>query len=367
MRTKIILTKVLLVIFILFCISFARSTLSAQGKTGPADTILLKDYRPVSLYKIPVSRIDKAAFPAIDVHTHDSYAKNEQEVENWVKVMDDCGIERCVVFTMTTGEKFDNIVRIYSKYPKRFEIWCGFDFTGFDKPGFGPAAVKELERCFKMGASGVGEMSDKGAGIRAGAPGMHVDDPRMKPLYDKCAELNMPINIHVADPIWFYAAKDARNDGLMEAQRYAIDSTSPGLIGYHALIRTLENAVKNNPKTTFIACHFANLSYDLARLGALLDKYPNLYADISARFEMTANIPRYAKAFYEKYQDRLLYGTDMGVRVSMYRSTFKVLESLDEHFYEYRSYKWAQSGIGLPKEILKKVYRDNAVKIIKLK
>jgi predicted TIM-barrel fold metal-dependent hydrolase len=367
MNTKMILAKGIVVIVILFCISFLGSPLSAQGKTGPADTIFLKDYRPVSLYKIPVSNIDKAAFPAFDVHTHDNYAKNEEEVAKWVKIMDDCGIEKCVVFTMTTGAKYDSIVRRYSKYSNRFEIWCGFDFTGCDKPGFGPAAIKELERCHKMGASGVGEMSDKGAGIRGGTPGMHVDDPRMKPLYAKCAELNMPINIHVADPIWFYAAKDAHNDGLMEAQRYAIDSTSPGLIGYNALIKTLENAVKNNPKTTFIACHFANLSYDLARLGSLLDKYPNLYIDISARFEMTANIPRYAKEFYEKYQDRLLYGTDMGARASMYRSTFRVLESLDEHFYEYRSYKWAQNGIGLPKEILKKVYHDNAIKIIKFK
>ncbi|TAL77414.1 MAG: amidohydrolase [Bacteroidetes bacterium] len=357
----------MLIFFILFCIPFITSPLSAQGKTGPADTILLKDYRPVSLYKIPVSHIDKAAFPAIDVHTHDSYAKNEEEVAKWAKMMDDCGIAKSVVFTMTTGARYDSIVGRYSKYSDRFEIWCGFDFTGFDKPGFGPAAVRELERCHKMGASGVGEMSDKGLGIRAGAPGMHVDDPRMKPLYDKCAELNMPVNIHVADPIWFYDKMDAHNDGLMEAQRYYIDSTQAGLIGYNALIKTLENAVKNNPKTTFIACHFANLEYDLTRLGVLLDKYPNLYADISARFEMTANIPRFAKAFYEKYQDRLLYGTDMGARVSMYRSTFRVLESLDEHFYEYRSYKWAQSGIGLPKEILKKVYHDNAAKIIKLK
>ncbi len=365
MKKIFLLTKVTTIIFILCYYSLTNSLLSAQGKVGPADTILLKDWKPVSLYKIPVSHIDRAAFPAIDVHTHDSYAKNEEEVAKWVKIMDDCNIEKCVVFTMETGAKFDTIVKRFSKYSKRFEMWCGFDFTNCDKPGYGPAAVKELERCYKMGASGIGEVVDKGLGIRSS--GMHFDDPRLRSLLAKCAELNMPVNIHVADPIWFYEKLDASNDGLMEAQRWFIDMTKPGIIGYEDLLKTLENAVKNNPKTTFIAAHFANLSFDLTRLGILFDKYPNFYADISARFEMTANIPRFAKAFYEKYQDRLLYGTDMGARANMYRSTFRVLESLDEHFYEYRSYKWAQSGLGLPEEILKKIYHDNAAKIIKLK
>ena len=370
MKIKSMVFDSKLMILLICCFTINNSLLYSQGKTGPADTILLKDYRQVSLYKIPVTRVDKAAFPVIDVHTHD-YAKTDEDVVNWIKMMDECGIEKTIILAMTSGAKFDSIMRKYGKYSNRFEVWCGFDYTGYDKPGFGPAAVKELERCYKMGARGVGEEGDKGIGLFYSEPvkalGMHFDDPRMKPLFEKCAELNMPVNIHVADPIWFYEKLDEHNDGLMEAQRWAIDMTVPGTIGFDALIQTLENAVRNNPKTIFIAAHFANLSYDLARLGALLDKYPNLYADISARFEMTANIPRFAKAFYEKYQDRLLYGTDMGARVSMYRSTFRVLESLDEHFYEFRSYKWAQSGIGLPKEILKKVYHDNAAKILKLK
>ncbi|TAL77411.1 MAG: amidohydrolase [Bacteroidetes bacterium] len=370
MKKKSISTKGILIISILFCISVIGSPLSAQGKYGPADTILLKDYQPISLYKIPVTHVDKAAFSVIDVHTHD-YAKTDKDVQEWIKMMDACGIEKTIILAMTAGAKFDTIMRKYAKYGNRFEVWCGFDYTGYDKPGFGPAAVKELERCYKLGARGVGEEGDKGIGLFYSEPvkaiGMHFDDPRMKPLFEKCAELNMPINIHVADPIWFYEKMDSQNEGLMEAQRWLVDMTEPGTIGFDALIKTLENAVKNNPKTTFIAAHFANLNHDMEILAALFDKYPNFYADISARFEMTANIPRYMKTFYEKYQDRLLYGTDMGMSISMYRSTFRVLESNDEHFYEYRSYKWAQSGIGLPKEVLKKVYHDNAAKILKLK
>ena len=350
---------------LLSVILIAGTALKAQN----ADNILLKDYRPVSIYKIPVSHIERAAYPIIDVHTH-VYAKNDAEVKEWIKTMDACGIEKVVVLTQSSGATFDSIVRLYSKYSNRFAVWCGFDYTGYDKPGYGPEAVKELERCFKMGAKGVGEEGDKGLGLfynPVQAWGMHFDDPRMKPLFAKCAELGMPVNIHVADPIWMYEKIDSTNDGLMNAQTWRVDMTKPGIIGFDALLQTLENAVKNNPKTIFIACHFANLNHDMERLGKLFDKYPNFYADISARYAESAPIPKYMAAFYEKYQDKLLYGTDMTFDPAMYRTTFRILESNDEHFYatDLFGYHWALNGFGLPKNILKKIYHDNAARILK--
>jgi uncharacterized protein len=353
-------------IFIPAFIIAANMPVCAQS----ADQILLKNYRPVSLYNIPVTDIQKAAYPVIDVHSHD-YAKNEKDIEQWVKDMDACGIEKTIILTTTSGPGFDSIVQKYAPFRDRFEIWCGFDYTGYDKPGFGPAAVKELERCFKMGARGVGEEGDKGLGLYYSEPvkawGMHLDDPRMKPLFEKCAELHMPVNIHVADPIWMYEKMDSTNDGLMNAQIWKIDASKEGLLGFDDLIRTLENAVKENPKTTFIACHFANLNHDLEKLGRMFDAYPNLYADIAARYSESAPIPRFMKAFYEKYQDRLLYGTDMGFSTDMYRVTFRILESTDEHFYEIPQfgYHWALYGFGLPPDVLKKVYHDNAERIMK--
>jgi uncharacterized protein len=353
-------------IFILACWNVLCIPVNAQN----ADQLLLKNYRPVSLYNVPVTKIQKAVFPVIDVHSHD-YPKNEEEIVQWIKNMDACGIEKSIVLTMTSGPSFDSIMVKYARHGDRFEIWCGFDYTGYDKPGFGPAAVKELERCYKMGARGVGEEGDKGLGLYYSKPvkawGMHIDDPRMKPLFEKCAELHMPVNIHVADPIWMYEKMDSTNDGLMNAQEWKIDMSKPGLIGYDDLIRTLETAVKNNPKTTFIACHFANLNHDLQRLARMFDTYPNLYADIAARYAESAPIPRFMRAFYEKYQDRLLYGTDMGYNMDMYRITFRILESEDEHFYETGQfgYHWALNGFGLPADVLKKVYHDNAVRIMK--
>lgn len=333
-----------------------------------ADNILLKNYRPVSLYKTPVTHVEKAAFPVFDAHAHD-YAKNEADLAQWLRNMDECGIQKSVVLTEASGKIFDSIYNLYSAHSDRFQLWCGFDYTGYDKPGYGPDAVKELERCYKLGARGVGEEGDKGLGLFFNRPvqawGMHFDDPRMKPLFEKCAELKMPISIHVADPIWMYEKLDSTNDGLMNAQEWKIDMTKPGIIGFDALVQTLENAVRDNPKTIFVACHFVNLNHDLGKLGFLLDKYPNLYADISARYAESATIPRNMKSFYEKYQDKLLYGTDMGYDTTMYRITFRVLESSDEHFYEIKQfgYHWALNGFDLSPQVLKKIYHDNAAKL----
>jgi predicted TIM-barrel fold metal-dependent hydrolase len=273
------------------------------------------------------------------------------------------------VLTMATGKRFDDVYALYAKYPDRFEVWCGFDYTGYDQPGFGPAAVKELQRCFDVGARGVGELGDKGKGMFYCRPtkacGMHLDDERMDPLLDKCAELGMPVNIHVADPYWMYEPMDAKNDGLMNAYTWRLDN-QPGIVGHAGMIDILERAVKRHPKTTFVVCHFANCSHDLNRLGQLFDACPNLYADISARYAETAAIPRFTAKFYEAYQDRLVYGTDMTASPQVYKMTFRILESADEHFYDWQnfSYHWPLYGLALSDPVLEKVYRTNALKIL---
>ncbi|MCX6234964.1 MAG: amidohydrolase family protein [Bacteroidetes bacterium] len=333
-----------------------------------ADDLLLKDYKPVSIYNIPVTIPAKARYQVIDIHSH-PYASSETEIKQWVETMDRLGISKTIILTGTSGRSFDSLVAVYGKFPGRFELWCGFDYTGYDQPGFGPAAVKELERCHSIGARGVGELGDKGAGEVYSKPvagvGMHIDDPRMKPLFEKCAELQMPVNVHVAEPFWMYLPPDSTNDGLMNAADWNVVMKS-GMLDHGQLITTLENVVRNNPKTVFIACHFANCEYDLSIAGRLLDMYPNLFLDNAARYAETATIPRYMSRFYEKYQDRILYGTDNNPDSHMYQTTFRILETDDEHFYETEmfNYHWALNGFCLPDKILKKLYHSNAQKIL---
>ena len=342
---------------------------TCQFATGQSpEQIKLKDYRPKSIYKIPITTVSKARFPIIDMHAH-PYAKTDEELAAWVKTMDQVGVEKSIILSYTTGARFDSIFLKYAKYNDRFEVWCGIDYTGNTQPGWSEIAVKELERCFRVGARGVGELGDKGLGELYSEPtpgyGIHIDDPRLKPLLQKCAELKMPVSIHVAEPLWMYQPMDSTNDGLMNAYTWKVDQSKPGLLTHGQLIKTLENAVSQNPNTTFVACHLANCEYDLEILGKLFDHYPNLYADIAARFAEIAPIPRYMISFFEKYQDRLVYGTDMGITSSMYRTTFKILETRDEHFYltELTGYHWPCNGFGLSDPILKKVYRGNALKI----
>jgi len=348
-----------LVIMLLFLVEFKPCY-----SQNPQE-LKLKDFRPKSIYKVPVTLVKKAKFPVIDMHSH-AFAKTGEDVANWVKTMDEAGIAKTIILTGATGAKFDSIYSLYSKYPERFELWCGFDLYGYKEPGWLEKAIKELERCYKLGARGVGELSDKGAGLRYSAGfGPHINDPLIKPLIKKCGELHMPVNIHVADPYWMYLPMDSTNDGLMNAYTWKIDSTKEGIIGHAQLIKTLEDVVRDNPNTTFIACHFANCEYNLSILGSLLNKYPNLYADVSARFGETSTIPRYMASFYDKNQDNLLYGTDNIPEADMYEITFRILETLDEHFYYYRFYHWPSYGFGLNDNILKKVYQSNAKKILK--
>jgi len=352
-------------------IIFSILMLSAQMElvAQNPNEIKLKDYRPKSIYKIPVSTIKKAKYPVIDMHSH-VYAKTDAELAQWVKTMDEVGVEKTIVMTQFTGSKFDSVYAKYAPYGNRFEVWCGFDYTGYPEKGWIDNAVKELERCYKVGARGVGELGDKGMGELNSYPvpgyGLHFDDVQMKPLFEKCAALKLPVNIHVADPYWMYLPMDSTNDGLMNAYTWRIDLTKKGILNHGQLVKTLENVVRDNPKTTFIACHLANCEYDLELLGTMFQKYPNLYADFAARFAETAPIPRYMNAFFEKYQDRLLYGTDMGFEPSMYAVTFRILESNDEHFYETGlfGYHWALHGFGLKDSVLKKIYSGNARKIL---
>jgi predicted TIM-barrel fold metal-dependent hydrolase len=358
-----------------------------DGAQDTPNKLLLKDYRPESIYRVPKTEVKKAKYPVIDVHNHG--ARPPQQVDDMVKLMDAAGVEKTVILNgAPTPERFTELQQPYVKYPGRFDLWCGWDLAGHDQPGFGPNAIKSLDECHRLGAVGIGEIMDKGwgfgggggrgarAGRAAGAgastgsatprpAGMHIDDARMDPIIDRCRQLGMPISIHVSDPIWSYQPMDRTNDGLMNAYTWRIDDKQPGILGHNELIEGLERAVSRHPKTIFIACHFMNLDYDLARLGQIFDRNPNFYADLGARFAELAPIPRFVAQFIQKHQDRVLYGTDWTYHERVFSTTFRILESLDEHFYDHElfNYHWPLYGFGLPNDVLKKVYADNARKV----
>lgn len=357
-------------LFTLFCSSIMLLSQAQQRQmraSGLQDSLLHKDYRPRSIFVTPHTQVLKAKYPAIDMHMHAPARGNLDSIALMIiKNMDEAGIQKTILFCGGTGKVFDRIAAVFGKYPERFELWCALDLTGYDKPGFGPATIAEIERCVKLGARGVGEIHDKGNGL-PGTNLMHIDDPRMDPILEKLADLKLPLNFHCGDPRWMYEPMDAHNDLLFESYFFRLDNRSKDVPDLAGIVATLDRALKKHPRTTIIACHFMNQTYDLDQLGKMLDKYPNLYADVSQRESYVAAIPRFAKQFMEKYADRLLYGTDQGYSLSMYRNTFHIWETLDEHFYAWdvSNTPWPLSGLGLSDATLKKFYRDNALRILK--
>lgn len=329
----------------------------------------LKDFKPKSIFNIPVTRVARAKFPVIDLHSHD-YAANDAEIGTWVQTLDSCGVVKTNLMHCTsTGGTFEEFVAKYSPYKDHFNFWCCFDYTDFEAPDWADRAIAKLEASRQLGAIGVGELVDKGLGDIYARPasgkGIHMDNPRLKPLIERCGELKMPISIHIAEPIWMYEPLDNQNDGLMNGADWAVDTSAEGCRGYDELIAAFERTLEAYPGTTFIACHYLNMSQDLPRLGALLDKHPNLYLDLAGRMAESAATPRATRRFLIQYADRVLFGTDNGLSPDMYRTMFRLLETDDEHIYnpDY-GYHWAYSGFYLPDDVLKKIYHDNAARLL---
>lgn len=347
---------------------------SRQEKGDGAADLKVKDYRPVSVFKLPEHHPEKARFAVIDMHSH-PYEETVEGVKAWAERARRHNIEHIVIQSYAHGEKFDRLYDLYKGVdPDLFELWCGFDLDHFGEPGFEEQAVAELVRCWEKGARGVGELGDKGLGesycLRSSTgeavPTAHMDDPRFDALLEKCAELGMPVTIHEGDPIWMYEPIDNHNDGLMNAEHWKIDLSTPGILDLDGVVETLERCLDRHPDTKIIACHFLNYSHDYAKLSEIMDRHPNLWLDNSARHVETCVTPRATKAFYEKYQDRIFFGTDNDPSENMYKLQWRILETEDEHFYAGRSYHWPLHGIGLSDEVLQKVYHGNAEQFFKL-
>lgn len=391
-------------------LDFAQSGLRPASYPGERPgteppKILLSDYLPQSIYKVPETKVPKAKFPVFDAHHHaagifSTDVGHERSIADVVRIMDKVGVEKSVIFTgARTVERFKEVAEKYAKFPGRFEPWCLFDLRGIHKTGLAPNSIQSLEECHRAGAVGIGELTDKGHGLFIGGKpdpaqariwkmplndgpaytrppeppnpkaliGPHPDDPRLDPLLDKAGQLGMPISWHVSDPIWSYLPMDNTNDGLMNGWTWRI-IVEPGMFNHDQLVESFEKAVSKHPKTQFIGCHLCNLDYDLDRMGQMFDRNPNLSADIAARFSETATIPRFMLSFLTKYSDRVVYGTDVNYDESFFADTFRILETEDEHFYLRGkagtanfnfNYHWPSYGFGLPDDVLKKIYHEN--------
>lgn len=330
---------------------------------GPMDTVLVKDYAPRSSVVTKETFIAKAKFPVIDCHVH-VVAETADEVAEWVSTMNEVGIEKSIVLTESTGSAFDQLVELFlKKYPGRFMLYCGLDTSDIDNPDYSDRAVKELERCHKMGACGVGEITDKGNGLTETVlprtKRLHPDDSRLDAFWEKCAELKMPVNLHIADHPSCWTPLDVYQERSPDYQHF--NQFGKDVPSYYELINIRNRTLEKHPNTIFIACHLGNQGNDLETLGQAMDKYPNLHLDTSARDYEIGRTPRASARFLSKYRNRIMFGTDQGRNKSMYQIHWRLFESEDEYFVGRVG--WRYYGLGLSEQVLESIYRGIALKI----
>ena len=338
-----------------------------SSQPGPMDNMLLKDWAPRSTVITQETFVPKAKFPAFDAHVH-VVARTPEQIADWVRTMDEVGMEKSLVLTGASGEDFDKLVEALPKaYPGRFLLYCGMDRTDIDEPDYPQRVVQELERCHALGAIGVGEISDKGTGITRDASlapdkRLHPDDERLDAFWEKCAELKMPVNLHVADHPSCWTPLDVYQERTPDYQHFNL--YDKGVPRFNDLIAKRNRTLEKHPNTIFVACHLGNQGHDLAILSKAMDTYPNLFLDTSARDYELGRTPRNSAKFLQKYQDRIVFGTDMGRKKSMYQIHWRLFETADE--YIPGRVGWRYYGLELPDETLEALYRGTAKKIFNI-
>ncbi|GAB1446817.1 amidohydrolase family protein [Flammeovirgaceae bacterium] len=347
---------------------FASTLIYAQEKQLDMK-MDFEDYDPPSSLVVPEHRITRAKFPFVDIHNH-QYSMPTMNLNGLISEMDKMNM---AVMTNLSGrgrgstEHLENSIKnVKDHYPKRFLIFTNVDFSGIDDADWTKRTVKQLEEDVKRGASGLKifkslgmfDKDSKGNRIR-------IDDPRIDPVWAKCGELGIPVLIHSADPKQFCQPIDNQNERWLELKTHPGRRHDNDPVSWETIINEQHNIFKEHPKTNFINAHMGWYASDLKKLGELMDLYPNMYTEIGAIIAELGRQPRAAKAFMEKYQDRVLFGKDSWVP-SEYETYFRVLESEDEYFPYHKRYHafWRMYGLGLPDKVLKKIYYKNALKLI---
>ncbi|MGB7727649.1 MAG: amidohydrolase family protein [Candidatus Acidiferrum sp.] len=326
----------------------------------------LSDFHPRSMLAASEHEIRKPKFPVIDYHNH----LDAQEPREVLRVMDECGIERVVNITMHTGaQALEMIRKFHSVAPNRFSTYGWMDWSDVQTAAFFKRSVDRLEQLVEHGACGLKIWKDLGTKVRvADGSLLRIDDERLDPIYEKAAEMGVPIMYHIADPDAFFLPIDAANERYEELAAHPEWSYYGSHYGKLELLAQRDRVIARHPKTIFVGAHVAEHPEDLAYVTALLEKNPNLHVDIGARCAELGRQPYTAREFFLKFADRILFGTDLIPEVNMYRLHYRFLETRDEYF-EYPSHasrqgRWNIYGLYLPEDVLRKVYRENAIRLL---
>jgi predicted TIM-barrel fold metal-dependent hydrolase len=332
---------------------------------GPDDLPPELKFNPARMQSrlvVPVTPVQRFASPVVDAHSH-AYRKDAGGIAAWVRLQDEVGLRTSFVLTGATGAKFRELTAQHAHaHPGRFVMFAGFAREGVEQPDYGERVRRQLRSDVAAGAAGLGELTDKGMGfVRVGERAYSIDDARFDPLWDEAGKLGVPVFVHIAEPSAFYDPADERNE-LRRSENWLLHGK--GTPGFAAMLEKFERVLSRHPRTRFVSVHAFNLGNDLGAVGALLDRHPNVQVDFAARMWELARQPFTARKFFVKYQDRILFGTDMGPERGMYLAHARQLETEDEWFWPPDAEWWRGYGMKLPTDVLRKVYRTNAERLL---
>jgi predicted TIM-barrel fold metal-dependent hydrolase len=367
---------------------------AAESRNEP---LALAQYQPVSMLHSKETHMPRARYPVIDFHTHLTFSV---QVVNGVSL----GAERTIVgqpeellpvmerrnilaLTNLTGgfaAGLQSTVAQYDKrYPIRFYTFTEPSYNLFQQPNYPQLQADAILAAHQSGARGLKILKTLGLSLREQTTTgnlVKVDDPRFDPMWEACGGLGMPVAIHVSDPLAFFTPTDRFNERYEELNNHPDWSYSrPGFPSNAEILEARNRVFARHPKTNFVALHAGNCAEDLESVSQNLDRFPNMHVDIAARLNELGRQPRAARRFFDKYQDRIVFGTDATphgdkfpqqvFNDSLYEIYFRFLETDDEYF-DYAPAptppqgRWKISGIDLPDELLHKIYNQNAGRLL---
>jgi predicted TIM-barrel fold metal-dependent hydrolase len=371
---------------------------SSDNQVKPA-ALPLADYQPTSMLHARETRVERARYPVIDIHTHITESSksingvdlaSERDFhatpDELIPVMDRKNIRTMVNLTGGFGAGLTETLEKYDKsYRDRFYSFTEPCYSRFLEPDYPRIQAEAIQQARRDGARGLKILKTLGLYLRDNITTgklVKIDDPRFDPMWDACGQLNMPVAIHISDPIAFFTPTDRFNERYEELNNHPDWSFYGRDFPSNAeLIEARNRMMARHPNTRFIVLHVGNFAENLENVSQNLDRFPNMTVDTAARIGELGRQPRAARAFFEKYQDRILFGTDATPNArnypqqlfvdALYEIYYRFLETDDEYF-DYAPAKvppqgrWRIYGINLPEPILLKVYHANAARELHL-
>jgi predicted TIM-barrel fold metal-dependent hydrolase len=338
--------------------------------------------RPRPKLVVESTSVEKPRFPVVEAHNHLGAAFGggweNRPFEELLARLDEAGVVHLVDLDGGWGEDIlaSHLDAFKAKAPDRFSVFGGVDWSRWaeEADGFGEWAAGRLEAQKARGATGLKIWKPLGLIVRDHRDVLvKVDDSRLDPVWQAAAELGLPVLIHVADPVAFFDPVDETNerwDELHEHPEWAW--TSPPFPAFREIVDGLARLVARHPRTTFIGAHVGCYAENLVWVSDLLDRCPNFHVDIADRIAELGRQPYSARRFFLEHADRILFGTDLGPDPEKCRIYYRFLETRDEFFNPEpgettRQGRWYVHGLGLPDDVLEKVYFANAARVLGLR